>query len=61
MAKQEELKKKYEEQKQKYDKLRADVAIKLKFLDENRVRFFTLLVIFPFIQHLGFGRCIVLL
>jgi len=37
VAKQEEMKKRYEEQKEKYDKLRADVAIKLKFLDENRV------------------------
>lgn len=31
------MKRKFEEQKQKYDKLRGDVAIKLKFLDENRV------------------------
>lgn len=37
IAKSEELKRKFEAQKQKYDKLRADVAIKLKFLDENRV------------------------
>lgn len=28
---------KYERQKQKFDKLRQDVAVKLKFLDENKV------------------------
>lgn len=38
IAKSEELKRKFEAQKQKYDKLRADVAIKLKFLDENRIK-----------------------
>ncbi|XP_071847056.1 arfaptin-2-like isoform X7 [Apostichopus japonicus] len=29
---------KYERQKQKFDKLRQDVAVKLKFLDENKVK-----------------------
>ncbi|XP_045204084.2 arfaptin-2-like isoform X2 [Mercenaria mercenaria] len=38
IAKSEELKRKFEGQKEKYDKLRADVAIKLKFLDENRIK-----------------------
>ncbi|KAH3842133.1 arfaptin-2-like [Dreissena polymorpha] len=38
IARQEELKRKYEDQKQKYDQLRGDVAIKLKFLDENRIK-----------------------
>ncbi|KAL4230728.1 Arfaptin-1 [Mactra antiquata] len=38
VGKTEELKRKLEEHKQKYDKLRADVAIKLKFLDENRIK-----------------------
>lgn len=28
---------KYDRQKQKFDKLRQDVAVKLKFLDENKV------------------------
>lgn len=37
VLKTEELKKKFDEQREKYDKLRADVAVKLKFLDENRV------------------------
>lgn len=37
VAKMEELKRKFEEQKKKYDQLRADVGVKLKFLDENRV------------------------
>lgn len=37
IAKTEEMKRKFDDQKEKYDKLRADVAIKLKFLDENRV------------------------
>ena len=37
VAKTEEARKKFEAQKEKYDKLRGDVAIKLKFLDENRV------------------------
>jgi len=37
IARQEELKHRFEEQKVKYDKLRGDVAIKLRFLDENRV------------------------
>ncbi|WAR00344.1 ARFP1-like protein [Mya arenaria] len=38
VARQEELKRKFDEQKEKYDKLRGDVAIKLKFLDENRIK-----------------------
>lgn len=38
IAKAEETKRKFDEQKIKYDKLRSDVAIKLKFLDENRVK-----------------------
>ncbi len=33
-----EAQKKYAAHKDKYDKLRADVAIKLKFLEENKVR-----------------------
>lgn len=38
VAKTEELKRKFEEQKKKYDQLRADVGVKLKFLDENRIK-----------------------
>ncbi|XP_062584982.1 arfaptin-2-like isoform X1 [Saccostrea cucullata] len=34
----EEAKKKFEDHKEKFEKLRGDVAIKLKFLDENRVK-----------------------
>ena len=37
IAKAEEIKRKFEEHKVKFDRLRGDVAIKLKFLDENRV------------------------
>ena len=36
-AKQDEAQKKFAEHKAKYDKLRADVSIKLKFLEENKV------------------------
>ena len=32
-----EAQRKYASHKEKYDKLRADVAIKLKFLEENKV------------------------
>lgn len=38
-AKVEASKRKFDEHKQKFEKLRGDVSIKLKFLDENRVRF----------------------
>ena len=34
----EETRRQFEQQKEKFDKLRNDVAIKLKFLDENKVR-----------------------
>ena len=37
-AKAEEARRKFEDHKVKFDRLRGDVAIKLKFLDENRVR-----------------------
>lgn len=37
IAKAEETKRRFEEHKVKFDRLRGDVAIKLKFLDENRV------------------------
>ena len=37
VAKIEESKRKFEAHKTKFEKLRADVTIKLKFLDENRV------------------------
>ena len=37
MAKIEESQKKYNAHREKFDKLRADVAIKLKFLEENKV------------------------
>ena len=37
IAKAEETKRKFEDHKVKFDRLRGDVAIKLKFLDENRV------------------------
>lgn len=35
----------YEEHKQNFEKLRSDVSIKLKFLDENRVCFFYLITL----------------
>lgn len=35
----EEAQKKFEDHKTKFEKLRGDVSIKLKFLDENRVIF----------------------
>ena len=37
-AKADDTKRKFEDHKVKFDRLRGDVAIKLKFLDENRVR-----------------------
>ena len=39
MAKIEEAQRKYQVHREKFDKLRADVAIKLKFLEENKVCF----------------------
>lgn len=39
-ARLEEAQANYEGHKQNFEKLRSDVSIKLKFLDENRVRFF---------------------
>ncbi|KAK3099898.1 hypothetical protein FSP39_011451 [Pinctada imbricata] len=38
VAKTEEAKRKFEAHKVKFDKLRGDVQVKLKFLDENRVK-----------------------
>lgn len=38
IAKAEETKRKFEDHKVKFDRLRGDVAIKLKFLDENRIK-----------------------
>lgn len=35
----EEAQRKFTHHKEKFDKLRGDVAIKLKFLDENKVSF----------------------
>ncbi len=37
MAKMDEAQRKFHNHKEKFDKLRADVGIKLKFLDENKV------------------------
>ena len=37
-SRQRETKDKYDKQKQDFERLRADVQIKIKFLDENRVR-----------------------
>ena len=37
-AKLHEARVKYEKQKERFDKLRQDVAVKLKFLEENKVR-----------------------
>lgn len=39
-ARLEEAQANYEGHKQNFEKLRSDVSIKLKFLDENRVRSF---------------------
>ena len=39
-AKLHEARVKYEKQKERFDKLRQDVAVKLKFLEENKVRTF---------------------
>lgn len=38
VAKIEDAQNNYEEHKQNFEKLRSDVSIKLKFLDENRVK-----------------------
>ncbi|XP_012284994.1 arfaptin-2 [Orussus abietinus] len=38
MARMEEAQSSYEQHKQNFEKLRSDVSIKLKFLDENRVK-----------------------
>lgn len=38
MARIEAAQQQYQVQKDKYERLRSDVAIKLKFLDENKVR-----------------------
>ena len=38
MAKAKETEEMFQKQKQEFEKLRSDVQIKLKFLDENRVR-----------------------
>ena len=38
IAKQRATESTFEKQKQEFEKLRSDVQIKLKFLDENRVR-----------------------
>ena len=37
MARLDEAQKKFSSHKEKFDRLRADVSIKLKFLDENKV------------------------
>ena len=37
MARLDEAQKKFAAHKEKFDRLRADVSIKLKFLDENKV------------------------
>ena len=39
LAKQRETEESFTRQKQEFEKLRSDVQIKLKFLDENRVKF----------------------
>jgi hypothetical protein len=41
MAKQKETEEMFQKQKLEFEKLRSDVQIKLKFLDENRVRQFS--------------------
>lgn len=35
----------YQQHKEEFEKLRSDVIVKLKFLDENRVSFFNNLII----------------
>jgi hypothetical protein len=40
IAKQRETEEMFQKQKQEFEKLRSDVQIKLKFLDENRVSSF---------------------
>ena len=46
--KMEEAQHKYNNHREKFDKLRADVSIKLKFLEENKVGFSTRPIIFVF-------------
>ena len=40
LAKQRETEEAFTRQKQEFEKLRSDVQIKLKFLDENRVKLY---------------------
>lgn len=42
----EDTQRSYTKHKENYEKLRADVAVKMQFLDENRVSFFSFNVFF---------------
>jgi len=42
LSKQKEVEEMFQKQKLEFEKLRSDVQIKLKFLEENRVSFFSL-------------------
>lgn len=44
-SKAEEARKNFLSHKERYEKLRSDVAIKMKFLDENKVIIFNILII----------------
>lgn len=44
----EDIQKQYSQHKELYEKLRADVAIKMQFLDENRVNIFLLFCLINF-------------
>lgn len=43
IPKMEEAQRKFDAHKEKFEKLRADVNIKLKFLNENKVSYFSVL------------------
>lgn len=45
-SKAEEARKNFLSHKERYEKLRSDVAIKMKFLDENKVIIFNVSLIF---------------
>lgn len=41
----EDLQKQYDDHRQSYEKLKQDVSVKLKFLDENRVNIYRCLIV----------------
>lgn len=54
----EDTQRSYTKHKDNYEKLRADVAVKMQFLDENRVRFFLFLLVMGSFAQIGFFFCV---